>query len=210
MSANPRPVPPLHLQGASWFNLRALVDLSPIAALATPEEAGAVGPFLDRYGVAPAGDGEPLARLRALLARPSGVGPSRFSDGCFPIVYMGDAPETCLAEVAHHLGRALRETTAAKARTHYFLLARFRVTGEVLDVRKGFPALHRAEDWLPAQAFGRRAFSGAHAGITYRALRRKGSENLGVLRSELVRAGTRMQVLGLRWDGAEVKGVQGL
>jgi hypothetical protein len=74
-------------------------------------------------------------------------------------------------------------------------------------VRKGFPALHRAEDWLPAQAVGRRAASGAHAGITYRAVRRKGSENLGVLRSELVRAGTRMQVLGLLWDGAEVKGV---
>ena len=209
MSAGPRPAPPLQLRGASWFSLRALVDPSPIAALAGAEDAGAVGSFLGRYGVGSAGDGEgePLARLRAFLDRPSGAGPSRFSDGSFPIVYMGDAPETCLAEVAHHLGRALRETAAAKVRTHYFLLARFRVAGEVLDVRKGFPALHRAEDWLPAQAFGRRAASEARAGITYRAVRRKGSENLGVLRGELVRAGARMQVVGLRWDGAGVKGV---
>ena len=209
MSAGPRPVPLLRLEAAPWFNLRAVVDHSPIAALAGPEEARALGPFLGRYGLAPARDedAEPMARLRAFLARPSGCGPSRFSDGSFPVVYMGDAPETCLAEVAHHLARALRETAAAKVKTHYFLLARFVMTGEVQDVRQGFPALHRPEDWLPAQAFGRRAVIEARAGITCRAVRRKGAEDLAVLRSALAHGGSRIRVLGLRWDGA---GVQGL
>jgi hypothetical protein len=209
LSAAPRTAPLLRLEAAPWFNLRALVDHSPIAALASPEDASAVGAFLDRYGVEPARDedAEPLARLRAFLAGSSGAGPSRFSDGSFPIVYMGDAPETCLAEVAHHLGRAMSETAAAKVRTHYFLLARFTLTGEVLDVRKGFPALHRPDDWLPAQAFGRSAASRARFGITYRAVRRGGSENLGVLRGGLARGAARVKVVGLRWDGA---GVQGL
>ena len=117
---------------------------------------------------------------------------------------MGDAPETCLAEVAHHLGRALGATGAAKARIHTFLLARFALAGEALDVRRGFPALHPREDWGPAQSFGRQAASEGRSGITYRSVRRKGAEALGVLRGGFARAGRRIRVIALRWDGRQV------
>ena len=144
---------------------------------------------------------DPVARLRAFLSRTRGAGTSRFSDGTFPAVNLGDAPETCLAEVSHALGRALAETAAAMVKTQYFMLARFVLGGEVLDVRRGFPALHRPDDWAPAQAFGRQAWAEGRQGILFRAVRRRGAENVAVLRKELVRSGVRLQVVGLRWDG---------
>jgi hypothetical protein len=198
------------------FNLRALVDHSPTGALATREELGPLGSFLKDYGVdLPPGryrdeDADPMIKLREYLARTDRTGPSRFSDGTFPIVYMGDAPETCLAEIIHHLGRALRETGAPKVRIHCFLLARFALAGEALDVRRGFPALHPREDWASAQSFGRRAASERRSGITYRSVRRKGAENLGVLRGGFVQAGSRIKVIAMRWDGAGVVPLQGL
>ena len=210
MSPERRAAPLLQLNAAVWFNLRAIVDHSATAALAAPGERAALASFLAEHGaVLPpvqARDeaADPMVKLRGFLARPRGIGASRFSDGSFPIVYMGDDPETCLAEVAHHLGRALGETGAAKVKTHYFLLARFVVTGEALDVRKGFPALHRPGDWVPAQAFGRRAASEGRHGIAFRAVRRKGADNLGILRKDPVRSGIRVRVIGLRWDGSGV------
>lgn len=211
-----RSVPLLEYRGEYRFNLRALIDHSPTGVLAARDELGPLGAFLKSYGVDfPHGrfrdeDADPMVKLREYLARAGGTGPSRFSDGTFPIVYLGDTPETCLAEVAYHLGRALGETGAPKARIHCFLLARFALAGEALDVRRGFQALHLREDWAPAQSFGRRAASEGRSGITYRCVRRKGAENLGVLRGALVRAGSRIQVIAMRWDGARVVPLQGL
>jgi hypothetical protein len=208
--AGRRSAPLLEYRAAFRFNLRALVDQSPTGALATREESRPLGAFLKGYGVdLPLGrawdeDADPMDKLRDHLARTDRTGPSRYSDGSFPIVYMGDAPEACLAEVRHHLGRALGETGAAKGRIHCFLLARFTLAGEALDVRRGFPALHHAEDWAPAQSFGRRAAAEGRSGITCRSVRRKGAENLGVLRSGFARAGIRVKVIALRWDGAGV------
>jgi hypothetical protein len=207
MTARKRNAPLVTLHDAPWFNLRAIVDYSPTAVLAMPEERTALGSFLGSYGVelppsrSRDEDADPLAKLQAFLARPAGVNPSRFSDGSFPIVYMGDSPETGLAEISYHLGRALGETRAAKVRTHYFLLARFLLTGESLDVRKGFPALHLPDDWGPAQSFGRQARSEDRCGIIFRAVHRKESGNLAVMRQTFAKSGNRIQVVGLRWDG---------
>jgi hypothetical protein len=216
MMAARRSAPLLEYRSVFRFNLRALVDHSPTGALATREELGPLASFLKDYGVdLPPGrfrdeDADPMQKLRDDLARTGPTGPSRFSDGTFPIVYMGDAPETCLAEVTYHLGKALGETGAPKARIHCFLLTRFGLAGEGLDVRRGFPALHFREDWAPAQSFGRRAASEGRSGITCRSVRRKGAENLGVLRGRFVRTGSPVKLIALRWDGARAVPLQGL
>ncbi len=161
--------PALELTRTAWFNLRRIHDYSPTGMLAASrEERDGVRAFLGGYGVDPVLGhlGDPLVKLKAHLARLDAGTPSRFSDGTYPVVYMGDAEATCLAEVAHHLARALAETGAEKGRAHYFLLARFRLRGKVLDVRRGFPRLHRKEDWTPAQAFGARAWAQEALGIT--------------------------------------------
>jgi len=64
-----RSAPLLEYRAAFRFNLRALVDLPP-------------GRFRDE-------DADPVMKLRDYLARTDRTGPSRFSDGTFPIVYMG-------------------------------------------------------------------------------------------------------------------------
>ena len=189
---------------SNWFNLRAIRDYSPTALLAgtAPEKAG-LRAFLRGYGVEPALDHQtdPLVKLQAYLARPAAGVPSRFSDGSYRVIYLGDEPETCLAEVSCHLARTLAETEAEKARTHYFILARFRLGGTSLDVRRGFPRLHLRNDWAPAQAFGSRAWSQGALGILFHAVRRARAANVAVFRAGLVKAGTPMHLVGLRWEG---------
>jgi hypothetical protein len=90
-----RSAPLLEYRAAFRFNLRALVDHSPTGALATRAELGPLVAFLKDYGVdLPPGrfrdeDADPVMKLREYLARTDRTGPSRFSDGTFPIVYMG-------------------------------------------------------------------------------------------------------------------------
>jgi hypothetical protein len=188
----------------SWFNLRAIPDYSPTALLAdSPGTRAGLMEFLRGYGVEPALDplADPLVKSQAYLARPDCAVPSRFSDGSYPVVYLADTEQTNLAEVGHHLARRLADTDAESTRTHYFLLAKFRLSGATLDVRKGFPRLHRRDDWAPAQAFGARAWSQGASGITYRSVRRAGAMNTAVFRAGLVKAGIRVGIIGLRWDG---------
>lgn len=196
--------PTVRHRGTRWFNLRALPDFSPTALLA--ESAGereGLREFLRSYGVEAVLDhqADPLVKLQAFLARPNGIAPSRFSDGSFPVVYVADDERTNLAEVGYHLARHLAETEADATRTHYFLLAGFRLNGTALDVRRGFPHLHRPDDWNPAQAFGGRAWSEGAAGITYRSVRRRPGLNVAVFRSGLVQTGARVRLIGLRWNG---------
>lgn len=144
---------------------------------------------------------DPLVKLRAYLSRPADGVPSRFCDGSFRVVYFGDDPRTCLAEVAYHLARALAETDAGKTRTHYFILARFQLGGSTLDVRKGFPRLHLRDDWAPVQAFGSRAWAQGAQGILFKAVRRPRAANVAMFRGGLAKAGTPVHIVGLRWEG---------
>ena len=194
-----------HARGV-WFNLRAVPDYSPTAMLLDSVRGKeGLGAFLGAYGVEPVVDlADPVVLLQAFLARSSGPGASRFSDGSFPVVYLADAEAATLAEVAHHLARRMADTDADKTRTHYFVLSQFHLTGATLDVRRGFPRLHRSDDWAPAQAFGAEARAAHAQGITYRSVRCRKACNTAVFRADLVRAGARMRIVGLRWDGKGV------
>lgn len=210
MTDDPNSTPRCRYQRKNRFNLREVVDYSPTSELAAAEEKNGLKAFLGEYGVIlPPGrakdeHADPLAKLRSFLRQSSGTAPSRFSDGSFPVVYMGDESETCRAEVEHHLEERLKQSAAPKIKTHYFVLARFALTGETLDVRRGHPALHDKNDWGPAQVFGAKAKSMEENGVTFNAVRRAGSEAVAVFKAGLVQSGTRVQILGLRWDGSRV------
>jgi hypothetical protein len=186
-----------------WFNLRAIRDHSPTTLLAeTPADKAGVRAFLRGYGVEAALDHQidPKVRLQAYLAQSAAGVPSRFSDGSFRVVYLGDDERTCLAEVSHHLAHTLAETEAEKARTHYFILARFQLQGVTLDVRRGFPGLHRRDDRATAQGFGGRAWAQGALGILYKSVRRARAASVAVFRPALVKAGTPMHLVALRWE----------
>lgn len=203
-------LPTLEIPSSPWFNLRVLIDYSPTAALVPSAAKDGLGSFLGQYGIdlppvrpRPV-DEDPFLKLQVFLARANGVSASRFSDGSFPVIYMGDEPETGLAEVTFHLSKTLSETDADKSKTHYFQVAKFDLEGQILDVRKGFPALHDSGDYGPPQAFGAQARAENRQGITFKSVRRRNFTNVAVLRADLVKSGVRLEIVGLAWSGTGV------
>lgn len=204
MTAKKTP-PILDLPTSTWFNLRKIDSYSPTGRLVPTASRKPLGEFLKGYGLeqpASAAD-QPLPRLRSYLAKQEGS-VSRFSDGSFPIVYMGDEPETGLAEVVYHLTKTLAESACIKDASYRFQVAKFDMEGQTLDVRKGFPALHRPDDYSPSQAFGAKAKADKRQGISFKSVRRKKHTNVAVLRSDLVTAGANVDVILLTWDGSKL------
>jgi hypothetical protein len=188
-----------------WHQLRFL-PISPLAQLVPAGEAPVLDGLLARAGVyrerSPAlQDLDRLPQLRAYLALP-GRGPvSRLCDGSFRALCAGESLPTCVAEMAHHHGRALAETREPAGAIRVFEGLALKVAGPIRELRKGHADLHRPEDCAPAQAFGRKLKAEGEAGAVYRAMRRKGGECLALLQSTPVKTCTLRQVVALRWDG---------
>jgi hypothetical protein len=188
------------------FNLMGLKEPSVVERQADPRERDGLRDFLAAYRP-PVVDGlvDPLKKLKAFLGSPGPFPSSRFSDGTFPAIYMGDSEEACLAEVSFHLTERLRETSAPVTKRHTFQLSLYTLTGETVDVRRGFPRLHLKSDWAPAQAFGALRFSGHAKGITFKSVRRKGAVNTAVFKAPLVALGISIKAVVLQWDGRGLK-----
>lgn len=193
---------PLHQnKGTRVFNLRALKEPSIVERHTALDERDGLTDFLAAYrGPAMEGLADPMKTLKAFLGSPGPFPPSRFSDGSFPAIYLGDSEETCLAEVSYHLTEKLRETSAAVTKRHTFQLSLFTLTGETVDVRRGFPRLHLKNDWAPAQAFGALRFAEHAKGITFNSVRRKDGQNTAVFQAPLVELGVQVRAVVLQWD----------
>jgi len=188
------------------FNLMGLKEPSEVMRQADPADRTALQDFLAAYRT-PVPDGlvDPLKKLKAFLGSAGPFPSSRFSDGTFPAIYMGDSEETCLAEVSFHLTEKLRETSAAITKRHTFQLSLYTLTGETVDVRQGFPRLHLKSDWAPSQAFGALRFAEHAKGITFKSVRRKGAVATAVFKAPLVALGLPIKAVVLQWDGSKLK-----
>lgn len=188
-----------------WSQLKFL-SLSPLAQLVPQEDGPALAGLLAGAGVflpwAPgARNSDRLPHLRTYLNMP-GRGPqSRFCDGTYRAVYAGKSPETCVAEIAYHHGRALKDSGEPPGAARVFENLALRVGGTFVDVRKGHADLHRPEDYGPSQAFGRTCKAGREPGIVYRSVRKKGGECLAILEGRTVRSCELKEIIALRWDG---------
>jgi hypothetical protein len=203
-------VPATAFNRALWHNLRKVITLSPLKTLASAEQISGVSAFLAEFGVVVPSKGmledagDPLTLLHTHLGKKAPGSTSRFCDGSFRAVYMGDDAETCFAEVAFHLAQTLRESGAEKGLIHTFQLAAFELSGTVLDVQKGHRDLHDPEAWGPAQAFGGKAREEGASGITYRSVRRAKAMNTVVFKPDLAVSGRNEMLVGLGWTGAQV------
>lgn len=197
----------VHFLNHPWHQLKIL-SVSPLGQLTAPAEGPELAALLARVGVfrpwpLGAGNADRLPHLRAYLRMP-GRGPrSRFGDGSFRIVYAGKTLATCRAEIAHHHGRALRESGEPPGAVRIFEALVMRVGGSFVDAREGDAALYR-EDYGPAQAFGRQAKGAFEAGIVHRSVRWKSGECLAILDGERVRSCALADLAGLRWDGVRL------
>jgi hypothetical protein len=188
-----------------WHQLKFLTA-SPLSQMVGPAEGLELAGLLARVGVfrawpSGAGVSDRLPQLRAYLRMP-GRGPqSRFCDGSFRVVYAGGTLATCRAEIAHHHGQALRDSGEPPGCARIFEVLALRVEGRFTDLREGPGELSRADDYGPAQAFGRKAKGAGEAGIVYRSVRWPAGECLAVLAGERVRSCVLADVLALYWDG---------
>lgn len=195
----------LNLLNQPWHQLKFL-SVSPLAQLVAPGEGAELAAILTRVGVfrswAPGpGNADRLPQARAYLAMP-GRGPrSRFCDGTFRVLYAGRALATCVAEMAHHHGQALRDSGEPPGAARIFETLGITVSGAFVDVRAGHPALHRPGDFGPAQAFGAECRMAGEDGLAYRSVRQPGGECLAVLAGTSLRAVRLKGILALRWDG---------
>ena len=195
----------LHCFNHPWRHLKFL-SVSPLAQLVAPDEGYDLAELLARVGVfrpwAP-GPGNPdrLPHLRTYLRMP-GRGPrSRFCDGTFRAVYAGKTPETCVAEVAWHHGRALRESSEPPGATRIFEALALKVSGSFVDVRKGHRELHHPEAYGPPQAFGSACKAEGGPGLMYRSVRHPGGECLALFDGQSATSCALLEVIALRWDG---------
>ena len=199
----------MNLLNHPWHQLKFL-SVSPLAQLAAPEEGLELAAILARVGVfrtwAPGpGNADRLPQARAYLAMP-GRGPrSRFCDGTFRILYAGKALATCVAEMAHHHGQALRDSGEPPGAARIFEALALTVSGDFVDVRTGHAVLHRPAEFGPSQAFGAKCKMGGENGLAYRSVRHPGGECLGIFIGASLRAVRLKGILALRWDGAELQ-----
>ena len=195
----------VHFLQQSWHQLRFL-PVSPLAQMETRPDTEILDELLARAGVfrpqAPAlRDMDRLPQLRAYLASP-GRGPvSRFCDGSFRALYAGESLATCVAEMVHHHGRALADSREPPGAIRVFEALALKVTGRFKDLRQGHAALHRPQDYAPAQALGRELKGLGEPGLAFRSARRKGGACLALFLSAPVKTCVLKQMVPLQWDG---------
>ena len=188
-----------------WHQLKFL-SVSPLAQLTAPADRLEIATRLAGAGVFmnwPSGFRNPdrLPQTRAYLAMP-GRGPvSRFSNGTFRVIYAAKAHETCLAEMAHHHGQALRDSREPPGAARIFEALDLRTAGTFVDIRMGHGELHRPADYGPARALGMTCKVNREAGIVYRSVRKKGGECLAVLEGSTLRTCVLREIIAMRWDG---------
>ncbi len=130
--------------------------------------------------------------------------PSRFSDGRYGVLYIGDSFETALFETVHHHARFMAATAEPPGWTSQFREIVLDVSAPLHDLRgRNDPALS-PDDYSPGQALGARLRAAGSEGIVYPSVRRAGGTCAGLFypdRASLPRQGRH---LDYHWDGTRI------
>ena len=128
---------------------------------------------------------------------------SRFSDGQYGIYYAVNNMETALAESIHSRSLFLSYTNEEAGEIDMRVYIG-NVVKPVHDVRVGYDELHLADDWVPAQAFGKEMKIKQSWGIVYRSIRHEGGECLAALRPPTVTIPRQGPHYSYVWDGSQM------
>lgn len=133
--------------------------------------------------------------------------PSRFSDGAYGVLYVGDMFETALFETIHHDGRFMARTREPAGWTSQFRELVLSVEASLHDLRGeavGESALLRPDDYAASQALGARLRAGGSGGVVYPSVRRPGGECTGLFWPDLAANPVQGRHLDYHWDGTRV------
>lgn len=133
--------------------------------------------------------------------------PSRFSDGSFGVLYVGDRFEVALLETIHHHARFMLATAQSPGWTSQFREIVLDVDAELHDIRllgaEAAPVLDPA-DYAASQVLGIGLRALGSAGIAYPSVRCPGGECVGLFYPDGARHPVQGRHLDYHWDGERV------
>ena len=132
--------------------------------------------------------------------------PSRFTDGSFGVLYLGNSFETALFETIHHHARFMTRTAEAPGWTSQFREIVLAVSAGLHDLREAAPD-HPALDpdsYAASQALAIALKAGRSDGVIYPSLRYPGGQCVGLFYPDGASQPTQGRHLDYHWDGFAV------
>lgn len=131
--------------------------------------------------------------------------PSRFSDGSYGVLYVGNRFEVALLETVYHHGRFMARTGEAAGWTSQFREIVLEVDARLHDLRRGGAqeALD-PDDYAAGQALGARLRAADSDGVVYPSVRCPGGGCAGLFHPDLARHPRQGRHLDYHWDGEKV------
>lgn len=143
--------------------------------------------------------------LMAPFTHVSADRPSRFGDGSFGILYVGNCFEVALLETVHHHERFMARTGEHEGWTSQFRELRLDVRGVLRDLRAdAFAALLDRDDYSQSQDVGRQLHAAGAEGVVYLSVRYSSGECVGLFFPDLAGNVVQARHLDYHWDGARV------
>jgi hypothetical protein len=151
--------------------------------------------------------GNGASYLMAPFTHASTDRPSRFTDGSYGVLYVGDRFETALFETIHHHARFMTRTREAPGWTSQFREIVISVEADLHDLRstagKPVPALD-PDSYVISQALAR-ALRGAESdGIAYPSVRHSGGECVALFYPDSASNPIQGRHLDYHWDGERI------
>ena len=133
--------------------------------------------------------------------------PSRFSDGRFGVLYVGDQFETALFETIHHHARFMARTAEAPGWTSQFREIIMSIGADLHDLRGPAMADHPAlapDDYAASQALAASLRPAASDGLVYPSIRHPGGQCVGLFYPDGASNPVQGRHLDYHWNGHRV------
>jgi len=133
--------------------------------------------------------------------------PSRFSDGRFGVLYVGDRFEVALMETIHHHAKFMSATNQEPGWTSQFREIVLDVKAHLQDLRSGNPAcapLFQPNDYSESQALGLSLRAAESNGLVYPSVRQPDGECVALFYPDLASDARQGRHLDYHWNGERV------
>lgn len=135
---------------------------------------------------------------------------SRFSDGQYGVLYMGDTLDTAIAEVAYHQSAYWQGVTGLNYDRLVFrgLTCRFGPV-EMVDATTLSPQdpIYDPSDYSASRSFGKQLKKQGAAGLRYHSVRRPGAVCWGLFSPRVVKRITQAAHYEFIWDGKAISSI---
>ena len=132
--------------------------------------------------------------------------PSRFTDGSYGVLYVGNAFETALFETIHHHARFMARTSEEPGWTSQFREIALSVSAVLRDLggpEPANPALD-PDSYVASQRLAAALKAGGADGMVYPSIRHPGGECVGLFYPDCASEPVQGRHLDYHWDGARV------